>query len=234
MATKDRRGGSRALPALLVLLLGLSCARAQVSLPADGDVTAASAAASSSAITLAAVVAPFSGGVPLSGGITDPELLALIGQLSDDTANITVAAQFRPGPARGRYTADGTLVAAGPRPSAAAADEVAAAAAVDIAQASGGKIDNQMCIVANAGQNACLASPSGRFRLCLQGDSNIVLYDGNTPYWASNTVGRMAAGDFPAYFCAQADGNVVVRKNVLHVSMQRHPFVHVAVACLSE
>lgn len=214
MAARDRRA-SQVLPALLVLLLGLSCAqvsRAQVTLPADGDaVTAASAAAPTSTFTLAAAAAPFEGGVPLTGGITDPELLALFGQLGNDAAaNITtVAARFTPGPARGRYTADGTLVAAGPRPTAAAVDEVAAAA-VNIAQAGSGKIDNQKCIVANAGQNACLPSPNGRFRQCLQGDANIVLYDGNTPYWASNTVGRVAAGDFPAYFCAQADGNVVV------------------------
>jgi hypothetical protein len=81
-----------------------------------------------------------------------------------------------------------------------------------------------------------LTSNNGRFRLTYQGDGNLVLYDGNTPVWASRTggtsVGRAemqsdgnfviydgqgtprfataTPGNAGAFLVVQGDGNVVV------------------------
>lgn len=50
-----------------------------------------------------------------------------------------------------------------------------------------------------------LTSPNGHFRLIMQGDGNLVLYQSNTPLWASDTCGTVAT------FCImQTDGNLVV------------------------
>ncbi|MEL6982986.1 MAG: lectin, partial [Actinomycetota bacterium] len=48
-------------------------------------------------------------------------------------------------------------------------------------------------------------SPNGRYRLVMQTDSNLVLYDGDTALWASNTVGARGAR-----LVVQHDSNVVV------------------------
>ncbi|HLX48992.1 MAG TPA: hypothetical protein VKS82_11720 [Streptosporangiaceae bacterium] len=53
--------------------------------------------------------------------------------------------------------------------------------------------------------NQSLYSVDGRFHLILQGDGNLVLYEGSTPLWASNTVGRGSADAI-----MQGDGNFVV------------------------
>ena len=48
-------------------------------------------------------------------------------------------------------------------------------------------------------------SASGRYRFIYQGDGNLVLYDGGTPLWASNTDGK------PVGVCImQDDGNLVI------------------------
>jgi hypothetical protein len=54
-----------------------------------------------------------------------------------------------------------------------------------------------------AGQQ--VTSPDGRFRFVMQGDGNLVLYQGNTPLWASHTNG---SGGVRATM--QTDGNLVV------------------------
>ncbi len=84
--------------------------------------------------------------------------------------------------------------------------------------------------------NQSLASCNGDYSLIMQGDGNLVLYQGSTPLWASNTVGSGAdeailqgdgnfvlytssgtpvwasntAGNSGAYLQVQNDGNVVV------------------------
>jgi hypothetical protein len=56
----------------------------------------------------------------------------------------------------------------------------------------------------------CLVSPNNQlYRLCHQGDANIVLYTGSTPLWASNTVNRAT----PGRFVIQGDGNLVAYSN---------------------
>jgi serine protease len=50
-----------------------------------------------------------------------------------------------------------------------------------------------------------LVSKDGRFRLVLQGDGNMVVYQGGTPLWASSTVGRGSS-----YAPMQGDGNLVI------------------------
>jgi hypothetical protein len=54
-------------------------------------------------------------------------------------------------------------------------------------------------------QDVPLVSCDGRFRLLLQGDSNLVLYFGQSPLWASNTVGLTASE-----FTLLPDGNAVL------------------------
>ena len=50
-----------------------------------------------------------------------------------------------------------------------------------------------------------LISPNGRFRLVLQQDGNLVLYEGNHPHWASGTHGQAVQR------CVmQGDGNLVI------------------------
>jgi len=50
-----------------------------------------------------------------------------------------------------------------------------------------------------------ITSASGRYRFVYQNDGNLVLYDGNTPLWASGTDGR------PVGVCSmQSDGNLVI------------------------
>jgi len=49
-----------------------------------------------------------------------------------------------------------------------------------------------------------LTSPSGKYRLVMQGDGNLVEYDGGTPVWASNTFN---AG---SVLLDQPDGNFVI------------------------
>ena len=51
---------------------------------------------------------------------------------------------------------------------------------------------------------AALTSPNGRYRLVMQGDGNLVEYDGGTPVWASNT---FKAG---SVLLDQSDGNFVI------------------------
>ncbi|WP_412735983.1 fibronectin type III domain-containing protein [Krasilnikovia sp. MM14-A1259] len=53
--------------------------------------------------------------------------------------------------------------------------------------------------------NERLVSANGRYVLVMQGDGNLVEYDGGTPVWASNTAGVGAST-----FEAQRDGNFVV------------------------
>ncbi|MEY9894860.1 hypothetical protein ABIA31_008548 [Catenulispora sp. MAP5-51] len=53
--------------------------------------------------------------------------------------------------------------------------------------------------------NQSTLSCDGRFKLVLQGDGNLVLYQGSTPLWASNTVGQASANAI-----MQGDGNFVV------------------------
>ena len=63
--------------------------------------------------------------------------------------------------------------------------------------------------VLNAGEtlqpNQSLVSPNGLLKLLLQSDGNLVLYNQNTPKWASNTAGQSAKS-----LLMQADGNLVV------------------------
>jgi hypothetical protein len=84
--------------------------------------------------------------------------------------------------------------------------------------------------------NKSVASCNGTYTLIMQGDGNLVLYQGSTPLWASNTVGSGAdeaimqgdgnlvlytsagapvwasntAGNSGAYLDVQNDGNVVI------------------------
>ncbi|MEY9855520.1 hypothetical protein ABH935_001124 [Catenulispora sp. GAS73] len=53
--------------------------------------------------------------------------------------------------------------------------------------------------------NQSTLSCDGRFTLILQGDGNLVLYQGSTPLWASNTVGKASARAI-----MQGDGNFVI------------------------
>jgi hypothetical protein len=53
--------------------------------------------------------------------------------------------------------------------------------------------------------NQSISSCDGRFDLVLQSDGNLVLYQGTTPLWASNTVGRNSAEAI-----MQDDGNFVL------------------------
>jgi hypothetical protein len=55
------------------------------------------------------------------------------------------------------------------------------------------------------GADQSLTSCDGRFRLILQGDGNLVLYQGGTPLWASNTVNSGAVRAI-----LQGDGNFVL------------------------
>jgi surface antigen len=57
-----------------------------------------------------------------------------------------------------------------------------------------------------AGQQ--IASRNGRYRLVLQGDSNLVEYGPSGPLWASNTVGACCA-----WVASQSDGNIVAYRN---------------------
>ena len=50
-----------------------------------------------------------------------------------------------------------------------------------------------------------LRSPSGQFQLTLQTDGNLVLYDGQTPIWATGTNGQTVS-----QAAMQADGNLVL------------------------
>lgn len=54
-----------------------------------------------------------------------------------------------------------------------------------------------------AGQS--LQSPNGRYKLTMQGDGNVVMFDGNTRMWNTGTYGNPGA-----HLDAQSDGNVVV------------------------
>jgi len=54
-----------------------------------------------------------------------------------------------------------------------------------------------------AGNN--LASPNGQYGFCVQGDGNVVLYNGNSPIWATNTRGHANV-----WLIVQQDGNVVL------------------------
>jgi len=53
--------------------------------------------------------------------------------------------------------------------------------------------------------NQSTLSCDGRFKLILQGDGNLVLYQSGTPLWASNTVGKASADAI-----MQGDGNFVI------------------------
>jgi len=53
--------------------------------------------------------------------------------------------------------------------------------------------------------NQSTLSCDGRFTLILQGDGNLVLYEGSTPLWASNTAGKASAKAI-----LQGDGNFVI------------------------
>jgi len=53
--------------------------------------------------------------------------------------------------------------------------------------------------------NQSTLSCDGRFTLILQGDGNLVLYQGGTPLWASNAVGKASARAI-----LQGDGNLVI------------------------
>lgn len=53
--------------------------------------------------------------------------------------------------------------------------------------------------------NQSIASADGQFSLILQSDGNLVLYRGNFPLWASNTVGKPSKNAI-----MQADGNFVL------------------------
>ncbi|HJU36327.1 MAG TPA: fibronectin type III domain-containing protein [Gaiellaceae bacterium] len=68
------------------------------------------------------------------------------------------------------------------------------------------------CSTLSAGQSLhpgqSLLSPGGAYRLVMQGDGNLVEYQGGTPLWASNT-----AGDSGAVVEMQSDGNLVIYLN---------------------
>jgi hypothetical protein len=55
------------------------------------------------------------------------------------------------------------------------------------------------------GPNDFRTSPDGRFTLVYQGDGNLVLYQGGTPLWHTNTWGTS-----PGQAVMQGDGNFVV------------------------
>lgn len=61
------------------------------------------------------------------------------------------------------------------------------------------RIESGKCIT----NPLCLPSKNGRYKLCQQGDGNTVVYDGNTPIWASNRQGSNTR------LCMQDDGNLV-------------------------
>ncbi|CAG8757786.1 15042_t:CDS:1, partial [Racocetra persica] len=52
-----------------------------------------------------------------------------------------------------------------------------------------------------------IVSPNGKYRLVMQTDGNLVLYDGPTALWQSCTCGK---GDGPYRMVLQTDGNLVV------------------------
>ena len=104
-------------------------------------------------------------GPPATNGTSDPAVLSTIPALQD-LGDLPDPALEVPGPARGRYRRDGTLVAvmasiprtmdsAGPRP-----------ASVMTAD----RLDNNVCMVVQSTgpDRACKVSPNGRFRFCLQ------------------------------------------------------------------
>jgi hypothetical protein len=53
-----------------------------------------------------------------------------------------------------------------------------------------------------------LESPNGNYQLIMQGDGNLVLYQGSTALWSSGT-----AGDDGAFVAMQSDGNLVIYDN---------------------
>lgn len=55
-----------------------------------------------------------------------------------------------------------------------------------------------------------LKSPDGRFRAVVQGDGNVVIYDGGRPLWASGTQGSGAV------LAVQSDGNLVLYDGAGH------------------
>lgn len=59
--------------------------------------------------------------------------------------------------------------------------------------------------------NESLSSCSGNVHLTVQNDGNVVLYEGGTAIWASNTVGMGGAGNI---LIMQSDGNLVLYDNI--------------------
>lgn len=152
--------------------------------------------ASSALAAAAAAAAPVT-----SGCTTDAAVLASIPEQSESAIAYPAAI---PGPSTSRTLPDGTLIAGR------VGSTTAAAAAAGVAPqkaAAAGSIGNNQCIKTSGTTNACRASPNGRFRLCMQADSNVVLYDNGRAYWASNTQGKSTSK--PMRLCVQADNNVV-------------------------
>ena len=52
-----------------------------------------------------------------------------------------------------------------------------------------------------------MKSPNNRFRLAMQKDGNLVLYDGQTVLWKSDT---FRVGESPYHLIMQSDGNLVL------------------------
>jgi len=72
--------------------------------------------------------------------------------------------------------------------------------------ASGASGADQICAPATMSAGKYLHSASGQYKLNMQGDGNLVVYDNGTAIWASNTPGTGSGN----YVAMQGDGNLVV------------------------
>lgn len=69
-----------------------------------------------------------------------------------------------------------------------------------------GTIDNQLAAGERLRAGQSLDAPNGRYRLSMQADGNLVLYDGDRPRWSSGTRGRDMSLQL------RADGDLVIFK----------------------
>ena len=72
--------------------------------------------------------------------------------------------------------------------------------------ASGASKADQLCTNAKMSAGKYLHSASGQYKIAMQGDGNLVVYDNGKAIWASNTAGTGSAN----YLAMQGDGNLVV------------------------